>query len=215
METLTKPANELSTADLEALLEQRKAAEATERQQARLNYEQLRDDTILKLVAAAQAISGTIKDFKAHCNGELGSLYKLLQEHSSRHTDGKGSFTLETTDKLFRVIYRRQESTRFDERATQAERHILDFLTSQFGDDSPTSKLVRRLLERKKGQMDKDAVLQLISMKDEFTNENWRKGIELLAESIVPGETRYYTQFQMRFNEGDEFENILLDFARL
>lgn len=213
--TLTKTAGELTTEELQALLNQKQGAEAQERQQKREAYEALRNETTMGLVESALRIKMVLKGFKTAAFAELEAIYKLLQEHSSRHADGKGNFTIETEDKLNRVRFTRHEQTRFDERATQAEAHILDFLTSQFGDDSPTSKLVRKLLERKKGALDKNQVLQLISMKDDFDNENWRKGIELLAESIVPDGTKYYVQFFNREAEGDEWQNVVLDFAKL
>ncbi|TZF81794.1 DUF3164 family protein [Pedobacter sp. BS3] len=215
METQAKQLSELTSAELKALLAKKEADEAAERKQKREQYEVLRDETVTNIVNKAAALKDALKDFKAAVWSDLETLYKLLQEHSQRHADGKGSFTLETSCSNFKVQYKRQDNTRFDERATQAERHILDFLTSQFGDDSATSKLVRKLLERKKGQLDKDQVLHLISMKDEFDNENWRKGIELLQESIVPGETRYYAQFFVKSQDGENWMPIVLDFAKL
>lgn len=212
---INKPANECSEEELQALLAQKSNAKNAEKLAKRKAYESLRDETVTAMVEKANAFKDILKAFKATSWAELETLYKMLQEHSSRHTDGKGSFTLETSDKLFKVQYKRQDNTRFDERADQAEAHILDFLTAQFGDDSPTSKLVRRLMERRKGKLDKDRVLQLLSMRNDFDNEHWRKGIELLEESIVPAETKYYAQFSIRNDEAAEWQNIVLDFAKL
>lgn len=206
---------EISTEQLEALLAERKQQEATDKKQKRHAYEDLRNATVVSMINEASAFSNSLKVFKSKVFSDLEVMYKLLQEHSDRHADGKGNFTLETSDRLMQVAFRRQDNTRFDERATQAEKHILDFLTTQFGDSAPTSKLVRKLLERKKGQLEKDEVLRLISMKDDFDNENWKKGIELLQESIVPGDTRYYVQFKIKLSDGAEWTPILLDFAKL
>jgi hypothetical protein len=213
-ELLEKPASELTTEELQALLNQKQSVEAAARLEKRKQYEELREGIVKEMVTEAADLSNILKDFKTKVFSNLDTMYKLLQEHSQRHADGKGSFSMETADGNFQVSFKRQDNTKFDERASQAEKHILDFITSQFGDDSATSKLVRRLLERKKGQLEKDEVLKLISMKDDFDNENWRRGIELLQESIVPGETRYYAQFKVKGDDG-EWLPIVLDFAKL
>lgn len=220
METKTmtpeRSINELTTAELRELLAQKEANEADERQQKRKDYEVLRDDTVGKLVTAAMQFHIGLKAFKKQTWDDLGAIYKLLQEHSSRHTDGKGNFSIENSQGTMKVTFKRQDNTRFDERATQAERHILDFLTEDFSDpNDPKAKVIRKLLERKKGHVDKDNVLLLISMKDDFPNPHWHRGIDLYQESIVPGETRYYAQFFTRENEGDAWQPIVLDFARV
>lgn len=214
METMVN-INELSTAELEALIEQRKRKDLEIKNKKREDYQKLREEVVSNMIQEASGLSNQLKNFKTKVFSQLETMYSLLQEHSDRHADGKGNFTLETEDRLMQVAFRRQDNTRFDERATQAEKHILDFLTSQFGDNAPTSKLIRKLLERKKGQLEKDEVLKLISMKDDFDNENWRKGIDLLQESIVPGDTKFYAQFKIKLEEGAEWLPILLDFARL
>lgn len=216
METSIKTADQLTTEELKALLDKRTADEAEKRAESRRNYETLRDETVTHMVNGANALKDALKTFKSQVWSDVATLYKMLQEHSNRHADGKGTVTLETSDGLFRVIYKRHDNTRFDERATQAEKHILDFLTEEFSDtNDPKAKLVRKLLERKKGRVDKDNVLLLIGMKDDFNSPHWHKGIELYIESIVPAETRYYATFEMRFAEGEEWNPIVLDFAKL
>lgn len=217
METLTasKPASELTAAELKALLANKEADEAAQRQEKRRQYEVLREDTVLKLISQANAQKEVLKAFKTETFNELEALYKLLQEHSSRHADGKGSFSVESADNTMKIMFKRQETTTFDERATQAEKHIIDFLTEEFGDGDPRSKAIRILLEPKNGKADKDNVLKLISMRDEFANDNWRKGIQLYQESIVPANTKFYAQFFVRSNADEAWQGIVLDFARL
>jgi hypothetical protein len=212
----TKPAIDLGIDELTALLEQKKSQAAEQRNESRRQYERLRDETVTDMVNSANTLKGALQDFKKHVWDNVETLYKLLQEHSNRHADGKGTVTLQTSDGLFRVVYKRHDNTRFDERASQAEKHILDFLTEEFSDQSdPKAQMIRKLLEHKKGRIDKDNVLLLISMKDAFTSQHWRKGVELYMESIVPGETKYYATFEMRFADGEEWKPIVLDFAKL
>ena len=212
--TLNKPASELTLEELKALTAQREQSELSEKQKAREAYETLRDDSITSMVSYAIQLNESLKGFKKSSFEVIETLYKMLQEHSNRHAQGKGNVTLDTADGQFRVVFKRSDNTRFDERATQAEAHILDFLTSEYPEGSNTSKLIRSLLERKKGQLDKNLVLKLIGMKNDFDNEHWKMGIDLLQESIVPDETRFYAEYFYRSNDG-EWLPIVLNFAKL
>jgi len=216
--TLSKPANELSAAELKALLADRESEEQNQRIQKRKDYEVLRDSTVNELVGGAMHFNGVLKGFKTNAYNDLEAMYKLLQEHSSRHEKGKGTFTIENSESTMKVQFKRHDATMFDERATQAEKYILEFLTDEFGDDSesdPRNKLIKKLLERKKGKVDKDNVLLLAGMKDDFPNANWHKGIDLYLESIVPAHTKYYAQFYYRDSVDDAWLSIVLDFAKL
>lgn len=216
METtvLNKPASELSAKELKALLAKKQVDEANAKYEARQAYESLRDDGVKEIVEKALAINDILKAFKKESFNGIETMYKMLQEHSERHANGKGNVTLDTTDGKFRVVFKRSDQTRFDERSTQAEAYILDFLTSEYPEGSNTSKLIRLLLERRQGQLDKNNVLKLISMKDDFNSDNWRKGIQLLQESIVWDYTKFYAEYYYR-GEDNEWIPIVLNFAKL
>lgn len=215
MELANKPAGQLTASELKELLADTMQKEAQQQLKKRQSYEQLKFGTVDKLVDNALGYYDVLEQFKALVFGELGTIYKLLQEYSSRHEDGKGNFTIENEGKTKKIVFKREETTRFDERATMAEKHILDFITAEFSNNDPKSKIIRKLLERKKDQLDKDQVLLLLSMRDDFDNENWRKGLDLLKESIVPAETRYYVQFYHRQNEAEKWQSIILNFSKI
>lgn len=216
METtvLNKSASDLTLAEIEALAAQKRAELNTEKLKARHAYENLRDEAISNMVSSAQQLNKQLEGFKKGSFDMIETLYKMLQEHSDRHANGKGNVTLDTADGQFRVVYKRSDNTRFDERATQAEAHIVDFLTSEYPEGSNTSKLIRSLLERKKGALDKNLVLKLIGMKNDFKNEHWQKGIDLLQESIVPDNTKFYAEYYNRSEQG-EWTPVILNFAKL
>lgn len=213
-ELLEKPVKDLTVDELFALAKQKEAEQEAQKLKARQNYEALRDESVSEIVAKAKDVHGIMSAFKKESFEGIETLYKMLQEHSDRHANGKGNVTLDTADGKCRVVFKRSDNTRFDERATQAEAHILDFLTDEFPAGSSTSKLIRSLLERKKGTLDKNLVLKLIGMKNDFDNENWRKGIELLQESIVPDNTKFYAEYYYRSND-EEWIQIPLNFAKL
>ncbi len=212
IEGITIPLPKLSVAELEAALAEAKKIEQEEKRQQREAYESMRNDTIAKLCTRAIRINKILSAFKKTAFSDMQVLYTMLQEYSSRHADGKGNFRIESGD--FRLSYKRQGKPTFDERSNQAEKHIIEFVNSKFNDDRDTRDLIMSLLERKKGELDISLVQKLYAMEDRFTDENWKRGIELLKESYHYSHSKDYVGFEAR-DENGEWKPINLQFSNL
>ncbi|CAA0159411.1 DUF3164 family protein [Tenacibaculum maritimum] len=192
---------------------EKRKLKAQEKQEAdKRVYEDLKCDTIVGLSLKAIELNEALKNFKKEAFESLSTLYKLLQEYSSRHADGKGNFTIENSN--YKISYKRQGKGKFDERAVQAERHILDFLDTRYSGDLDTKALIISLLERKNGALDINLIQKLYQMEMRFKNENWRKGIQLLKESFSYGHSKDYIIFEKRGKNG-EWIPISLQFSRV
>lgn len=200
----------LTTEELEAELIKRKQEEASEREAKRKEYESLKTAVLHELSPKAAKISKTLSEFKDLAFGELGTLFDLLKDYSKRHADGKGNFKIE--DDHYKIIFKRQGKGSFDERSHQAEKHIIDFLSSKYQGDIDTKDLIMSLLERKNGALDILLVQKLYSMEDRFDDENWREGIKLLKESYSFNFSKDYVSFFQK-NEKNEWEGINLNFS--
>jgi len=200
----------LTTEELEAELQKRKADEASERENKRKQYESLKTSVIRDLVPEAQHLSEQLKNFKTKAFSELGSLFDLLKDYSKRHQDGKGNFKIE--DDHFKISFKRQGKGSFDERSHQAEKHIIDFLTSKYEGDLDTKDLIMSLLERKNGALDILLVQKLYSMEDRFDDPNWKEGIKLLKESYSFSLSKDYVSFFCK-DENGEWQGINLNFS--
>lgn len=175
-------------------------------------YEALKIDTVVTLCTIAKSFSKDLQDFKNTSFEAMQTMYAMLQEYSSRHADGKGNFRLEVGD--FRVSYRRQGRATFNEKALQAEKHIIDFVNKRFENDPDTKDLIMSLLERKKGELDINLIQKLYAMENRFDDENWRKGIALLKESYQYSHSKDYILFEER-NENGDWQTINLQFSNL
>lgn len=211
--TTVEQLKEVSTAELERMLADRKANENQKALATRQQYESLKDSTIMELIPVASALYEQLKAFKTKAFSDMEALYDLLCTYSKRHADGKGNFSIETVEGL-RVSYRRQENGRFDERSQQAEKHIIDFVNSYYKNDVLNKKLITTLLERKKGALDIKLVQKLYSMENDFQDKNWVEGIKLLKESWTPAETRSYVSFEVK-NKAGQWDAINLNFASI
>jgi hypothetical protein len=210
---LSKPASELTLAQLEALFNAKKEQERNENIKKRKDYEQLRDETALKLVGKAVALADAIKDFKVEVFSDMSGLYELLKEYSNRHADGKGNFTIESSDGTYKIEFTRQTLGSFDERADQAEKHIIDFVNSHFAGDEKTKEFITGLLERSKGKFDVKQVQKLYAMEASYTDPNWLEGIRLFKEAWKLSETKDYTRFFIKYKS--EWKAVNLNFSSI
>lgn len=202
----------LSDEQFEAEQKRRQEEKQKKAEEQRKAYEDLKTETVVSLCNIAKGLNEQLAQFKSHAFESLQTIYTLLQEYSSRHADGKGSFKLEHGN--YRVSYSRQGKATFDERADQAEKHIIDFVNGKFADDLDTKDLIMSLLERKKGDLDVNLIQKLYAMENRFNDDNWKKGIALLKESYQYNHSKDYVRFEERNDKG-EWQNINLQFSNI
>jgi hypothetical protein len=194
------------------MLNKRKAEETARAKEARKSYETLRESTVTSLIGRAGELHTQLMAFKALAFGEMNALYDMLQDYSRRHRDSKGNFTLTSADGTMKIRFSRQEYGSFDERAQQAEAHIIDFVNRQFSDSDSTRKLIMSLMERRKGALDVKLVQKLYAMEDDFQDEAWQTGLKLLRESWQPTDTRDYMTFHVQ-GKNKQWQAIDLNFS--
>lgn len=202
--------SQLSAEQLEAALAQKREDERKQREAKRTAYETLREESLEELANEAEQLSLALERFNSKTFSMLRSLYELLQDYSKRHKDGKGNFEIKNED--FKILFKRQGKGSFDERSLQAEKHIIDFVNSKFGDDIDTRDLIMSLLERKKGDLDIDLIQKLYAMEDRFDDENWREGIRLLKESYSYNHSKDYVAFYKKGRD-NRWISINLNFS--
>jgi len=204
--------NNLTEEELEAALAEKRAAKAEEREKKRVQLEALKMDVIKAISDGALSLHKSMQAFKKDAFESMNSYYDLLQDYSDRARDGKGNFTIESD--AYRIKFRNQTIKGFDERADQAEKHIIDFVNHQWQGDESTRELIMSLLERKAGALDIDNVQKLYKLEDRFDNENWIRGLQLLKESYTTTNTKSYIQIEEKDGNGG-WNPIVLNFASI
>ncbi|GGB82719.1 hypothetical protein GCM10007424_23440 [Flavobacterium suaedae] len=203
-----------TAAELRQELAEAEARERAENEKNRKAYETLKDETVTTLCRDAITLNAALADFKEQAFTDTQEVYKLLQEYSGRHRDGKGNFTIESKDGQYRVSYKRQGKSHFDERSHQAEKHIIDFFNSKYEGDQNTKEMIMALLERKKGALDINLIQKLYQFEDRFDDVNWKKGISLLKESYSYNHSKDYINFEHKDSRG-EWKSIVLQFTNV
>lgn len=202
--------SQLSAEERAALIEQAKELDAKEREERKKAYEQMKTDAIIGLITVAKDINERLTEFKQHSFETMDTLYDLLKEYSGRRAGGKGNFSVEFEN--FKVDYSRQGRGSYDERATEAEKYIFDFIEGRYSGDEGTKEFILSLLERKKGELDPDNIQKLYKYEDKFADPNFSKACELFRESYQYNHSKDYIRFYEKDKHG-KWQNILLQFS--
>lgn len=207
---MTVDLTKLSAEERAILIQQAKELEAKESKQRREAYEEMKMDAIVSLITMAKDINKELTEFKKHSFDTMDALYELLKEYSGRHAEGKGNFKIEFDN--LKVEYNKQGKGSYDERATEAEKYIFDFIESRYSGDEGTKEFILSLLERKKGELDPDNIQKLYKYEGKFNDPNFSKACELFRESYQYSHSKDYIRFYEKDERG-QWKNILLQFS--
>ena len=207
---MTVDLTKLSAEERAILIQQAKELEAKEREERKKAYEQMKTDAIIGLITVAKDINERLTEFKQHSFETMDTLHDLLKEYSERNDEGKGNFKIEFEN--FKVTYNKQGKGSYDERATEAEKYIFDFIESRYSGDEGTKEFILSLLERKKGELDPDNIQKLYKYEGKFNDPNFSKACELFRESYQYNHSKDYIRFYEKDERG-KWQNILLQFS--
>ncbi|SFB80827.1 Protein of unknown function [Flexibacter flexilis DSM 6793] len=209
-----KPFDQLTGEEQEILLGDAAAKKAAKQNGLRETYSSMRDSLIVGLLTRAEKLSADMTAFKTQAIAELDTFAEIMKEYSGRadNADDKGNFTIESPDGLAKIIFSNNEKSKFNELSIEAEKHIMLFINSEFG-DKPAAKIITTLLERTKGSLDIKLIQRLYKMENDYQDENWKRGIELLKESWQPTDVASYVRFYKRPTKQDKYTLVNLNFS--
>lgn len=207
--------SKISSAELEKLLAEKRKEEEKKRQEARELYEIDRDEMILNLTTKAHELSQTLRVFKTEVFQEIEKFQEKAKEYGDVRSNSKGGFSLRTKNGELKISYERNIINEFDERADMALGLIKEFLeTTVKKRDLKSYKIISTLLVRNKaGDLNVSRVIQLLDLRNEFDNEQWRKAMNLLEESYRDRPIAYGISFYTRNPKTGKDELIPLSFS--
>ena len=138
---------------------------------------------------------------------------ELMDEFGDLPKRSKGGFSIMNDSQNLKVTLRYRNIGDFDERADLAEAHIRHFLEQKIKTTSSNAfKLIIALLERSKGKLEYSRVMLILKYENEFEDEDWKRGCELLKESYQINDSKYYLEFEQK-NEDGVWKRIDLSFS--
>lgn len=211
-----KAPTELTTAELEALLKNRKASEAKKLEKERAEYEKNRDEKIFAMITTAKALYRELGEFKQFCHIEMDNQAVKLSEYGKIRSNSKGGFSISDSEDTMRVKRRRDTEPAWDERSSKAIELIKEFLSDTIKKrDVKLHEILLSFLERNaNGDLEYSRVMDLYKHEDKFDDPRWKEGLRLIKESFSNHLKGFGYEFKFKDDQG-HWENILLNFSSL
>ncbi|MBS4041615.1 MAG: DUF3164 family protein [Flavobacteriales bacterium] len=216
MDTKQIDLNELTTAQLEAMLAEKKKAEKVAKIAARKEYENQRDELIEQLVARAKVLNDQMRDFKQYAIDKLEDFRITANDYGDIRKNSKGGFSLRHNLTGEMVSLDRNSVPEYDERAASAESLLKEFLEDKVKKrDLADYRTLMALMERnKQGDLTPSRIALLLKVKDNYDDPRWAKAMELFEESFRIREISYSVSF-FRKDKMQKDQAIVLTFASI
>lgn len=193
-----KELENMSIADLEAMLSQKREEERSNKLKQREAYESLRSKTVQEIQTKVLQTVQTVKELFDFVQKETDGFKEVMAEYGQLRFENQQSFTIQEGN--FKIEVKSNKIKKFDERADMAAIRLIDFLNgfmkkSDKGEDDPLYQLAMILLERNKaGELDYKSISKLYELESKFGSTEYSEIMQLFKESnIVNGTaTNYY-----------------------
>lgn len=202
----------LSVEELEKLLATRKEEQRLLRISKVKAYEELKEQSIQELFKLATDVEGVLSSFKKEAFEKKQVMEDLLKEYTESNNEITDNYQLISKCGTKKIRFTKQAIGIFDERSKQAETMIQEFVTEKVT-DVDVQALILSLLRRKNGQIDPKRVAELYKMQDNFADEKWQKGLELLKESYTIVNSKDYITFYTKSETDNSWKLINLNFS--
>lgn len=208
--------NELSTADLKALIAKREKTEQSARERERVAYEKARDREIEDLMKEATYLAERMEAFKRKCHTRLEEQVVKLESYGKIRGNSKGGFSITHTKGGLRITRVRSTEPYWDERGLKAIDLIKEFLhdTVRKRDIKLFEILISFLEKNKAGDLEYNRVFGLLQHEDKFDDPRWLEGLKLLKESYSVRFRGYGYEFKQLDSEG-KWDNLTLNFSSI
>lgn len=179
--------SQVSAADLEALLLQKKQEEHDKKINKRAAYEGIRADVVLRIEQKVRQVVSEVMGLFAYVSEETEAFRAIMAEYGMLLRDNQLSFTLQ--EKNFKVEVKVNKVKKFDERADVAASRLIEFLRAWIaekpkGTDDPMYQLAMTMIERNKyGDLDYKSISKLYNLEEQFNNTEYSAIMSLFKES--------------------------------
>lgn len=204
---------QFTTEELEAMLASRRKAEKADKERKRKEYEATREARVTTLTERAVLLSGQIRAFYEVAFEALIAQREELQIYGKLRANSKGGFSVIAKDGAYKIDFKYQSLSDWDERASKAEELLKDFLsdTVKKKDQTLHDIIVSLLARNNAGNLEFSRIQELYKYEDRYEDPRWVEAIRLLKESYQKKGSKYYINFWVRDEKGT-YQPINLNF---
>lgn len=201
MKTQTKDISQMTDAELKAEMKRREKG----RQQDRKAYKELTNETIPGLIDHLKTVSGWLKKAKTETFQGVADLLEL-KEKAYGIKDDQRSHTF-TTDKGDSITLGYRINDGWDDTVGSGIAKVNKFIES-LAKDEDSAKLVKtinQLLKKDaKGNLKSNRVIELDKLTQDFDNEEFTDGVQIIKEAFKPVASCYFIEATTTNENGKE-----------
>ncbi|WP_104565824.1 DUF3164 family protein [Ralstonia mannitolilytica] len=157
-----------------------------------------------------------LRQLKARAFQDIEAFVEMSAEQYGVKLGGvKGNVSLPSFDGKYKITLQRAESLKFDERLQAAKAIIDELLTEWAADSRPEIQaIIQRAFDTdKEGNLNTGRVLSLRNL--DIKDARWQQAMTAIGDSVQVVGTKSYVRFYRRIEGSDEYEGVLLDFAKV
>lgn len=176
--------------------------------------DQLRDQTIMRLVTRGKALAQELAEFKADAFGDISTFVEVSNEQYGVRVGGtKGNISLVTFDGRYKIVRQISEHIQFDERLQAAKELIDECLRvwTQGSDDKIKALINEAFQVDKEGKVNTGRILGLRRLR--IDDKKWDTAMQAIVDGIRVTGTKPYIRLYERVGDSDEYQAISLDIA--
>jgi hypothetical protein len=198
--------SQVSSADLEALLLQKKKEERDNKLNRRAAYEGIRADVVLHIEQKVRQVTSDVMGLFAFVSQETEAFRAIMGEYGALRSDNQMSYTLQ--EENFKIEVKTNKVKKFDERADVAASRLIEFLRAwiankEKGTEDPMYQLAMTLIERNKyGDLDYKSISKLYDLEESFNSPDYSAIMALFRESHLVESTATNFYFWQKNNLG-------------
>ncbi len=170
--------------------------------------DRMRSQMVQELCERAIKVSDAVAEFKNQVFDEVDAFIELSIEKYDAKRSEKGNVTLPSFDGRYRIIVAVDEIIQFDERLIAA-RELIDECIREWSQGA-RPELVRLVEDAFRagsdGRLSASRVLGLRRL--DIKDDNWKRAMEALSDSIQVARTKRYVRFYRRTGDGEKYDQI-------
>lgn len=178
--------------------------------------DQLRDQTIVRLVTRGKELARELASFKAEAFGDISTFVEVSNEQYGVRVGGtKGNISLLTFDGRYKIVRQITEHIQFDERL-QAAKELIDECLRAWtqGSDDKIKALINEAFQvDKEGKVNTGRILGLRRLR--IDDQKWDTAMRAIVDGIRVTGTKPYIRLYERIGDSDEYQAISLDIAAI
>jgi len=178
------------------------------------DIDKLRDQTVRKIVEAAQIVNESLRHFKHGAFSDIAAFVQTSAEQYDVQLGGsKGNVVLYSFDGRFKVVRQVQETIKFDERLKAAKSLIDECITEwSAGSRDEIKVLVGDAFKvDKEGDVSTNRVLSLRRLN--ITDAKWQLAMSAVGDALNVVGSRSYVRVYERVGDTDQYKAVPLDVA--